>query len=71
MSRYHIDEDARDRLNLYTYGLIAEIAGIDPEAGRAIRKDFSAAVASGDEEREMQVGLIVENILATYRSIQL
>ena len=63
MSRYYFGEDAHDRMNLYTYNLIAQIAAIDPEAGRAIRRDFSAAIASGDEEREMQVGIIVENIL--------
>lgn len=66
LSRYYIDEDAHDRMNLYTYGLIAEIAAFDPARGVGLRRDFSAAVASGDEDFEMRVGMEIENIRAEY-----
>lgn len=66
VSRYYIDEDAHDRMTLYTYRLITEIAAVDPARSAGLRRDFSAAVASGDEELEMRCGMKIEMARAEY-----
>jgi hypothetical protein len=57
-----------DKMAIYTYGLIARIAMIDPDRAANLRRYYSAALMSGDPSRESAAGMDVERAHGEYGS---